>query len=89
MGGGVDKAAAFVGADHGIDDRIDVTYRTKDRRYSASPVDRMGPPWAKPSPSLFRGISAYTMPSFSPSNPVRCIARLMYSACLLLCRYIA
>jgi hypothetical protein len=43
----VDKEVTFVDADHGLDDQIDVAYRTKYRHYSASLVNYMVSPEAR------------------------------------------
>jgi hypothetical protein len=45
--GGVDKDVTFVDADPGINDQIDVAYRTKYRRYAASIVSTIVSPEAR------------------------------------------
>ena len=39
--GGVDKDVTFVDADTALNDTLDAAYRSKYRRYSADPVDRI------------------------------------------------
>lgn len=45
--GGVDKDVTFVNADAGLNDQIDVAYRTKYRRYAASIIGSIVSPEAR------------------------------------------
>ncbi len=45
--GGVEKDVTFAEVDHGLDEAIDVAYRTKYRRYDARFVDPMVAPEAR------------------------------------------